>query len=244
MSDISIPAVEEVTVPLTVLPIPGPEGPPGPQGPPGPEGPQGPQGLPGEDAASTFDDIAGGHAIFDRRFALHTVQLITQRLFLTSFAAVADMSVGSLGAVCTAAGGTLTLARMGLYRQVDDDTYTLLGATANDTTLFSANNTRSIRPLTAAVPIVAGTRYAFGVDAVGAGTMPTLLSNNFATNGQVIGATTPRLQGQVSNQPDLPASVAGGLILSIPAVYGELITASLTLDVHGDLVVTHQDGTV
>ena len=109
----------------------------------------------------------------------------------------------------TAAAG-LTLCRMGLYTY-NETTATLVARTASDTTLFTTVNTSYQRSLntTGGYPstytLTAGTRYGVAVAIVGT-TAPTLAGKALAVG---VSSLTPRTNGTLSGQSDLPTSATG-----------------------------------
>jgi hypothetical protein len=109
----------------------------------------------------------------------------------------------------TTAGATLTLARMGLYTVASNSDITLVARTANDTTLFTANNTIYTRSFdtTGGYPstyeLVAGQRYAFGFLVTGT-TMPSFSGANIQGS---IAALSPKIVSARASQTDLPTSL-------------------------------------
>ena len=129
-------------------------------------------------------------------------------LYLSCFTAPVSMTINAITMMdgSTAAAG-LTLARMGIY-SFDETTAVLLGATANDTTLFTTVNTSYTRNLTAPVSLTAGTRYAVGSLCIGT-TMPTIAGINSTAVPDFLVALTPKIGLMVGGQTDLPASISG-----------------------------------
>lgn len=152
------------------------------------------------------DALSGAlESILDRR-QLTSVGFSSGQLRFTHFTAQKSGTVNSLRVYTgsTAAAATPTLCRLGLYAYDDASaTYTFLGATANDTTLFAAAGTQYTKALTASVNKVAGQRYALGLLVVSATTMPNLLGiptggSQDSTDG------VPRLSANWAGQTDLP----------------------------------------
>lgn len=185
-------------------------------------GAQGPKG----DSADSPDMFGAGMPVFDRRFATGNVAMTSGLVRLTYFTAVRSETIRNIAAVCgsTAAVGA-TLVRMGIYAvagdpHTADGDLTLIGSTANDTTLFVATNTRYVRALSAAINVVKGTRYAFG--AVGVWSTAANLFGVTSTLTTV--ALLPRIGGQLPTQVDLPASIpAASLALSNGQPFAEIL---------------------
>lgn len=112
----------------------------------------------------------------------------------------------------TAAGATPTLLRFGVFSVASDDAITLIGSTANDTTMLAATTTKYTKALSASVSLTAGSRYAFGVLVVTGAALPALYGAS--TMVAALQAEAPRLCARVESQADLPASVAGGSLLT------------------------------
>jgi hypothetical protein len=119
--------------------------------------------------------------------------------------------VAQVRTVCgTAAGATPTLCRIGVYGVAANGNLALLGATANDVTMWAAANTQYTRSLAAPFAKVAGQRYAVATMIVTAGTLPTWPATTFQSATEW--AVAPRISGVLSGQTDLPASVAAGSV--------------------------------
>lgn len=104
---------------------------------------------------------------------------------------------------------TPTLIRVAVY-EVDAATraLTLVGATANSTTLFAATNTAYTRALTAPFRKTAGKRYAAGALVVGAATVPNVGGVNYNAAAALVADLHPRLTAaRAGGQTDLPASI-------------------------------------
>jgi hypothetical protein len=85
------------------------------------------------------------------------------------------------------AGATPTLCKMGLFLVNNPNStalfdYTLLTATANDTTLFASAYQPYKRALLTPYTLQAGTRYAFGVLIVSTFAMPNLVVSSYGLN--------------------------------------------------------------
>lgn len=156
--------------------------------------------------------LAAGECTIDRRH-LYSVAVgvgASQSLRLTYFTAevtetVTQVRIRTGG---TAAGATPTLCRVGIYSVADSGDLTLVGAIANDTTLFATGGTPYTRSLTATFTKYAGQRYAVGVLVVTAAALPTFLGQNALPS--VEATVAPREGGSVSGQADLPSTVAVG----------------------------------
>ena len=137
---------------------------------------------------------------------------VSGQLSLNYFTAYASMTVTQLRSYTgsTAAGATPTLCKMGLYQVNSDNSLTLLAATANDTTLWSAPFTAYTKALTGSVNVVKGQRYAFALLITTAAALPTWTGRTISAMAG--GVMTPRLYGQVGSQTDIPASVASASI--------------------------------
>lgn len=120
----------------------------------------------------------------------------------------------------TAAGATPTLCKMGVWIVAANGDLTLVGATANDTTLFAGASTRNLRSILASYTSVAGQYYACAPLVVTAAAMPTFagISLNAAT-AQAF-SSAPRLTGQVTGQTDLPAFISAASIVASNAGIG------------------------
>lgn len=103
----------------------------------------------------------------------------------------------------TAAGATPTLIRVGIYSVAGNGDLTLIGSTANDTTLLAAQNTSYEKALQATFSKVKGTRYAIGVLVVTGATAPTIAANQPTVAAMC--SVAPRICGALTAQTDLPA---------------------------------------
>lgn len=130
----------------------------------------------------------------------------------------------------TAAGATPTLCKMGLF-VVNNATsttlfdYTLVSATANDTTLFANAYQGYKRALLTPYTLQAGTRYAFGVLVVTAFALPNLVTSSYGLNDSygsalLIANTAPPVT-QRAAQADL-ASIPHGSIQAAQAGFGKV----------------------
>lgn len=143
---------------------------------------------------------------------------------LTYFTAYRSQTVNSLRSYTggTAAAATPTLCRMGLYSVAGNGDLTLIASTPNDTTVWAAANTAYTRAVSAPVSVTKGTRYAFARLVVTAATPPSWAAMGLAL---ALNSVAPRLQGQLSGQTDLPASVtAASVNTGSVRRFGELVT--------------------
>lgn len=134
----------------------------------------------------------------------------SQRLQLTYFTARKTGTYNSIrfDTSGTAAGATPTYCAMGVYRVNADDSLTLIGSSANDTTLFNGTFSAQSRALQASVSLNAGQRYALAFLVVTAAATPTFYGNNNTTIEGT--AYQPFICAAVAGQATLPASVAVG----------------------------------
>lgn len=136
----------------------------------------------------------------------------TSTLYLQYFRPDAAATITRLGygPRGTASAG-ITLGRLGLYTVNTAGDVTLVGSTANDTTMGNTANTPYDAALTASVNLVRGSLYAFGILLVG--TTP----GNAAVGGQGMSGTMGSawkgrdpLARFATGQTDLPATLATG----------------------------------
>lgn len=115
-------------------------------------------------------------------------------------------------------GAAPTYCAMGIYQLNADNSLTLLGACANDTTLFSTTYSLNSRSLTTPVNTVMGQRYAFGFLIVSTASMPTM----FGAGGTICDtASSPLIAAAVTGISSLPASVtSSGYSSTSWAYYG------------------------
>lgn len=128
----------------------------------------------------------------------------------------------------TTAAATVTLIRLGLYAEDVAGNLTLVGATANDTTLFSVANTLDVtKALTTPwTGKTAGSRYALGVLVV-ATTTPTFAGIAGTPSGGLAAVEMfrgPKVCANLTGQTDLPSSIPVG---SLTSTGGGLIYAAL-----------------
>lgn len=199
----------------------GAQGPTGPQGPAGatgatgatgPTGPTGPQGPTGPANTANITGMLSydtGIDIPSRDAGLQVVTLVSGTFYVTYFTPVKDMTVSTITvANGNAASSGLTTCRMALYSTSSANNTSNLAAelatTANDTTIFTTNNTAYARSLSSSVNLTAGTRYAVGLLIVGT-TMGNCVMTSMA-NTLAVQGLNPRMTGTLSGQTALPSS--------------------------------------
>lgn len=145
------------------------------------------------------------------------------RILLAYFTARKTETIAQLSATTvTAAGITPTLCKMGCYSVAANGDLTLVGATANDITLFAAASTSYARATTASFGVTLGQRYAFGVVVVSAAAMPNFNGINQINSTEA--ARAPRLAAALSGQADLPASITDASLSALNGmIYGVLL---------------------
>ena len=154
--------------------------------------------------------LTTGESTRPRALSTAGVSTGTGSLRLTYFTAAKTETINSIRTVCTTAGTSSTLQRIGIYSIDGSGNLTLVASTATDLTLWIATSAYT-KTLSASFSKVRGTRYAVGILYVGGGTAPSLsglLPTNATEDGQ-----PPRLSGFLTSQTDLPATVAVGNIL-------------------------------
>ena len=143
----------------------------------------------------------------ERNSALTTTAANSGILFLIMITPVVNTTVTKLSInVTTAATGTVTLFRMGIYSfNEGTNTATLLASTANVTTAVTAIQLSELALTTpTSITLVAGTRYAIGFIGTGYTTSPSMSNASVAS---VISALPPVMSRSLSGQTDLPATV-------------------------------------
>lgn len=168
--------------------------------------------------------LAVGESSVSRIIAAGSLQPASGQLRLSYFTARKTETVTSVRINTFTAGAapTPTLCRVGIYSEDASGTLTLVGSTANDTTLFATAITAYTRSLTTSFKKTSGQRYALGILVVSAAAMPAFPAAVFSASPEM--AISPRLAGQVTGLADLPASVAAGSLgLSGAVVYGVLL---------------------
>jgi hypothetical protein len=156
------------------------------------------------------DLLTAGEETIRRLHAQTTPQLSTGNMVLTYFTARRSETINNVAVVVggTAAAGT-TLARYGIYSVAANGDLTLVASTANDTTLWNSTFAGPSRALSSSWSKVAGQRYALA--ALFVGTTGPKLSGAAPANGTEMGRT-PRLNGSIASQADLPSTVTAGTV--------------------------------
>lgn len=156
-------------------------------------------------------DLTSGESTLARRaVGLSTVTTGNGILRLTYFVARKGETITQ---VRTMSGATAqvgaTMCKVGIYSEDSSGNLTLVGSTANTTTLWAATNTAYTTSLSASFAKTRGTRYAVGILVVGSSTAPTMNGNLVPTAGTET-SLSPRLSALFGGQTDLPSSVAVG----------------------------------
>jgi hypothetical protein len=162
--------------------------------------------------------IASGETSVPRLNVGSTAPLLNQKLQLTYWTAARTETINNIGTISggTAAGATPTYCAMGCYSVASNGNLTLMGACANDTTLFAATFTEYIRAVTTPFQKIQGQRYAFGILVVSAFTMPTIEGYN-GTIGKA--ASPPILCQALITQSTLPASITSGSLSGTASMF-------------------------
>lgn len=162
------------------------------------------------------ESLSVGQSTVDRTSVDNgNVTAATGAVRLTYFTAIRDEGVTQCRTITGGtAAVTVTLARVGLYSVADNGDLTLVAATDNDTTLWTAASTRYTRAfaLAQAYKLEKGKRYAIGILCV-ATTTPTMLGSNSMSAAE--NAEEPRLTANLTGQADLPASIPAGSLATI-----------------------------
>jgi hypothetical protein len=118
-----------------------------------------------------------------------------------------------------AAGATPTLCKMGLYTVDASGNLTLVGATANDTSLWSVTFAGNVRTMLAPVNKVQGQRYAMAAIVVSGAALP-----RFAGADTPSATRLPIYAAKFSGQSDLPSNITNAqAIANSRTFYGELL---------------------
>jgi hypothetical protein len=143
------------------------------------------------------------------------ITLTSGSMILTFFTPLVTRTITQITASSGATVGSgLTLVRFGLYT-FNETNATLVAAVASDTSLFTAANTVYTRSLStggglpSSYTLNAGSRYGFALLATGT-TMPTIIG--LSSSGFNLATITPRVNGQVTSQTNLPATFVVGNI--------------------------------
>lgn len=138
------------------------------------------------------------------------VPIVSGTMYLTYWTAKKTEQVANMRLVAgsTAAAATPTLVRAGVFSVAANDDLTLLGAIANDPSIFSASFGVYTRAVAAPFAKIAGQRYATGILLVTGVATPTLAGAGVNFTGGSEPTAAPRLTARVVSLADLPASVA------------------------------------
>lgn len=169
---------------------------------------------------------SGCASIADRRAINSVLAQASGNIYLAYFRAPASFTAANLRMIstATAAGATPTVVRFGLWTVASSGDLTLVGSTANDTTVFASTNTAYSRAMTASVDLEFGAWYAAGALVVTAAAAPTVLSSLQPSAGRQALSSAPRLSMSLAGQSDLPSSVdAGSLASTDTCAYVELL---------------------
>lgn len=168
--------------------------------------------LPGDDM---WGNGLAGVETFDRGLMNNQGQVTTSgsmRLvyFTPAASHTATTAITYVGS--TPAGATPTLCKVGFYTVDEAGDLTLVASTANTTSMWSGGAaTEYAVALSASYTFLAGQRYAAAVLVVTGATAPNLCGCSGPVTS-VLGARAPRIQGTVTGQSDLPASVSAGSV--------------------------------
>jgi len=167
-------------------------------------------------SASYLGHAIDGQETFPRIFAQGACTLSTGNLRVAYFTAERTRVTTQVRAfvATTGAAATPTLARIGVYSVADNGDLTLVASTANDTSLFATIGAGYTRALTSSLTLVQGQRYAAGPLVVTGVTAPNVMGIGLGSGSSVALADTPRMNGQVSGQTDLPASVPAASVVA------------------------------
>jgi hypothetical protein len=159
------------------------------------------------------DYLPAGFATMSRIGALNDLATTSGRLALQYITADKTAVVSTMRALSwsTAAAATPTLIRFGIYSVATNGDLTLIGSTANDTTLFAGTFQAQVKALSAATTLIQGNRYVLAFLIVSSAAMPTVLGSYIADPDQ-----SPRLAGIVTGQTNLPSTITAGTVASIP----------------------------
>lgn len=166
----------------------------------------------------TTQAIAAGETNMPRLNVGSTAPTVSQKLQLTYWTAARTETINNIGTVSgsVAAGATPTYCAMGCYLVNANGSLTLMGACANDTTLFAATFTEYIRAVTTPFQKIQGQRYGHAFLIVSAAAMP----NIEGYNGTVTKAASPPvLCNAVPGLSTLPASIASGSLQGTASMF-------------------------
>lgn len=176
-------------------------------------------------STSALNPLDIGQETIPRLLAVTPASMVTGMLRLAYFTARKSETVTKVRVITagTGAGATPTLARIGIYSIAGNGDLTLIGSTVNDTALFATPNTAYEKALASGVALVTGGRYAVGVLVVTVRTAPVIVGGS-STPASSEGALSPRLNGVLAGQTDLPASIlAAASNATTPVPYAVLV---------------------
>jgi hypothetical protein len=127
------------------------------------------------------NQLTVGEEVMPREFAVGTSSSPSGFMRVTFWTARKTETITQVRMITSsaAAAATPTLCRMGIVEMVDG-VATMIAATDNDTTLFSATNTAYTRSLLTPFQKVAGRRYGGGALVVSATTTPVFSANTIS----------------------------------------------------------------
>nr|ABP47224.1 hypothetical protein Mflv_4756 [Mycolicibacterium gilvum PYR-GCK] len=156
---------------------------------------------------SRRDDLAIGESTLSRRVVTDAgVALTPGTLYLTYFTAMKSEAI-TLVRTCSGSvtAAEATLCRIAVYEVDDKDDLTLVGATENDPSLWSAADTAYGLAFAESFTKRRGVRYAVGLLVAGASVGPTILGQSHILQDEA--AQKPRLSGALPGSTDLPADI-------------------------------------
>lgn len=171
-------------------------------------------------------DSPGVETMRRKEIASTTISILSGTLRLAFFTADRDELITKLIAMSggTPAAATPTLVRYGLYSVASNGDLTLVAASANTTSTFSAADTEYPLPLSSGGGLPtsyvcqAGFRYALGTIVVSGTTTPTLRGQGAGVAANM--ARDPRQCAFLTGQTDLPTTIsAGSLVNSASVIY-------------------------
>lgn len=168
----------------------------------------------------TTQGLASGESCIPRLNVGSTVPLVSGTMLMSYWTAVKTETVNNIGFTVgnTAAGATPTYCAMACYKAAADNSLTLLGACASDTTIFNVAFATVLRAVLTPFQKVQGQRYAFGILCVSAASMPTIEGYNGTVT---LSGNSPVLSKTEVSQSSIPASVtAGNLSGTSSSVFG------------------------
>jgi hypothetical protein len=155
---------------------------------------------------------SGESTIPRRAIASNGVQTVNNIIRLTYFVSRVGETVTQVRTLSgSQAAVGATLAKVGIYSEDASGNLTLVGATANTTSLWGTVNTSYTTPLSSSFAKLRGVRYAVGVLVVGTTTAPFLHGITLPVVASET-AASPRMSGTYTAS-DLPSSIAAGSVV-------------------------------